>query len=187
MHRSAVGSLVRGSPGSATEMPARGRIVFKTCFTHGPGLAAIASSILDRPLALPRSPSPASGPSSSPSLSMLPPDSSGSSSETTALTRDRKSLRKVQQTDTFLRSDTIWHRDGNLVISARSSKRRTDVRLFKVHKSVLEGLSTVWRDLLSLDQPTSEPTHVHEGDLMIEFHDAAEDVEAFLEIAYGKR
>ena len=71
----------------------------------------------------------------------------------------------------------LWFEDANVIFQAESS-------LFRVHKGILQARSSVFRDMFTLPQTTTE-SDLMDGCIVIQLPDAAEDIRCFfLAIGY---
>ncbi|KAJ7735555.1 hypothetical protein DFH07DRAFT_893470 [Mycena maculata] len=73
------------------------------------------------------------------------------------------------------RVDDLWFPDHNLVIQAEN-------RLFRVSGGILAARSLVFRDMLSIPQPETQP--LIDGCPIVVLHDSAIDVEYFLKAVF---
>ncbi|TCD63689.1 hypothetical protein EIP91_005094 [Steccherinum ochraceum] len=82
----------------------------------------------------------------------------------------------------YKRSDTFWLRDGNLILVANHNTA------FRVHQSVLERKSEVFKDMFGLPQPqNADPSsegEEEEGCPVVHVSDAPEDITHLLSVLY---
>jgi hypothetical protein len=76
------------------------------------------------------------------------------------------------------RSETLWFEDGNLILEA-------DATQFRVYHGVLVKQSSVFRDMLSIPQPSEQD--LVEGVPLVRLHDSSEEVTHFLSALYDTR
>jgi hypothetical protein len=81
-----------------------------------------------------------------------------------------------ERTSTPTQSTAVWYKDGNLILEVEKT-------LFKVHRSVLEARSEVFRDMVALPQPPS--AGVVDGCPIVRLSDASMDMEHALKALYG--
>lgn len=80
-----------------------------------------------------------------------------------------------ERTAGYVRSDTFWLRDGNIILVAEKVA-------FRVHQSVLERKSVIFEDMFRLPQPDNAETwELHP---LVHLSDSAEDIEYLLSAFY---
>lgn len=98
--------------------------------------------------------------------------------------------RKRQRLDRTLVPDLdLWMEDGNIVIAAvdESSEDKTTY-VFKCYKGLLSKHSPVFRDLLTLPQPSNADSEdSYEGLPLITLTDSYKDVKQLLQLLYYPR
>lgn len=72
------------------------------------------------------------------------------------------------------RSGSVWFDDGNIIIQAEGT-------IFKVYRGVLAAHSSVFKDMLSIPQPSSEGLSAIEGCAVVHVSDTAADITIVLE------
>ncbi|TCD63686.1 hypothetical protein EIP91_005091 [Steccherinum ochraceum] len=77
----------------------------------------------------------------------------------------------------YQRSDAFWLRDGNIILVAEKVA-------FRVHQSVLERKSEVFKDIFGLPQPENAETESLEECPLVHVSDAAEDIRHLLSVLY---
>ncbi|TCD63691.1 hypothetical protein EIP91_005096 [Steccherinum ochraceum] len=77
----------------------------------------------------------------------------------------------------YKQSDAFWLRDGNIILVAEKVA-------FRVHQSVLERKSEVFRDMLGLPQPENADSESLEECALVHVSDAAEDIRHLLSVLY---
>ncbi|TCD63690.1 hypothetical protein EIP91_005095 [Steccherinum ochraceum] len=77
----------------------------------------------------------------------------------------------------YKQSDAFWLRDGNIILVA-------DSVAFRVHQSVLERKSEVFKDMLGLPQPDNADSESLEECALVHVSDAAEDIGHLLSVLY---
>ncbi|KAI5119035.1 hypothetical protein M0805_001858 [Coniferiporia weirii] len=99
------------------------------------------------------------------------------------------------------RHPTLYFADGNIVLSALSAPHSKlscavniipeasnlstpNTLLFRVHKSLLQENSVVFRDMLELGEASSELDEKYDGVPMVQMPDTAEEVEDILKVFY---
>ncbi|KLO13611.1 hypothetical protein SCHPADRAFT_940271 [Schizopora paradoxa] len=90
--------------------------------------------------------------------------------------------------EAFMKHDSLWFWDGNIILAAASSSDKRLSMRFRVHKSVLSRESQVFSDMFALPIQYVKPISnddIMEGLPFIRMHDSAEDVEALLKYLYG--
>lgn len=80
--------------------------------------------------------------------------------------------------EALTRVDNLWFPDHNLVLQAGN-------RLFRVSGGILAARSSVFRDMLSIPQPESQP--LIDGCPIILLHDSAIEAEYFLKALFDSR
>ncbi|KAF9034392.1 hypothetical protein BJ165DRAFT_1534199 [Panaeolus papilionaceus] len=72
----------------------------------------------------------------------------------------------------------IWYSDGSVILQAGQTQ-------FRVHKSILEACSSVFKDMFSLSQPEhSDSEGTIDGCPVVYLHDPAQDLALLLEAIY---
>ncbi|KAJ7612166.1 hypothetical protein FB45DRAFT_1065528 [Roridomyces roridus] len=80
--------------------------------------------------------------------------------------------------DTKLRRfSKLWLEDGNIVIQAGNSQ-------FRVHRSTLAACSPVFQDMFPLPQPPDSDSELVDGCPLVQLHDSAKEVKAFLKAIF---
>ncbi|KAJ7610428.1 hypothetical protein FB45DRAFT_844566 [Roridomyces roridus] len=80
--------------------------------------------------------------------------------------------------DELVRVQDLWFPEGGLILQAGN-------RLFRVAGSILAARSSVFKDMLAIPQPETQPTI--EGCPIVVLHDESEDVEYFLKAIFDSR
>lgn len=75
------------------------------------------------------------------------------------------------------RSHSVWFEDGNIIIQAEGT-------IFKVYRGVLAAHSSVFKDMLSIPQPSSGRLSAMEGCAVVHVSDTAADITIVLEALY---
>ncbi|KAF7974530.1 hypothetical protein HWV62_11996 [Athelia sp. TMB] len=78
-----------------------------------------------------------------------------------------------------VRSEDVWYDDGNIILQAENTQ-------FKVVKSILQRNSSVFKDMLSLPQPTSSDTELVEGCPVVHLSDSADEVRYVLKALFER-
>jgi hypothetical protein len=74
-----------------------------------------------------------------------------------------------------VRSADVWYDDGTLIICAENT-------LFRVYRGILAAQSDIFKDMLSIPQPSSVNAETFEGCAIVRVHDKADDMERLLRV-----
>jgi hypothetical protein len=81
-----------------------------------------------------------------------------------------------------IQHDDLWFEDGNIVLIA--SLIASDIA-FRVHRSILSRHSHVFRDILTIPQPSDSPTV--EDCPVVHLSDSGDDVQYFVNALYDRQ
>ncbi len=83
--------------------------------------------------------------------------------------------------------DSLWFKDGNVVLSAdfHNERKPSTIALFRVHKSQLSLYSKAFGDMFNLSDGLEESSESYEGAPLVHLQDPAMDVLSMLNSIYS--